>query len=278
MANVKPRRIASGLSFPEGPAFDANGQLYCVNLASGDISRIREDGSVECFINFGGKANGAAFAANGDLYLCESQMHQIAVVHADRSWETFADQCDGEAFRAPNDMVFDQHGNFYFTDPGGSNPDNPIGTVHFATPDGTVTTVDCGMQFPNGIAMTADGNTLTAVETYPRCIWAYDVVRPGVTGDKRMLWQHENEACLPDGMAYDADGNLWVAAFGVGEIVVVSPAGETLEKYDAGGLKPTNCAFGGPDFSTLYITECETNCIYALETGVQGQKLFPDMV
>jgi len=277
VSNVKPQLLASGQAFPEGPCLDKAGNLYWVNGGSGDISRLTPEGELSCFVNTGGHPNGAAFAANGDLYICEPGLDQVIVAHPDASWEVFASECDGEPLRSPNDLVFDRLGNFYFTDPGGSNPDNPIGTVHFATPDGQVTKVDGGMQFPNGIAITADGKTLTVVETYLHCVWAYDILEPGVVETKRRLWRHQDDACMADGMAYDSQGNLWVAAFGTGTITVVSPMGEMLDSYEAGGKKPTNCCFGGPEFSTLYITEVETNSVYALDAGVQGQKLFPDL-
>ncbi len=276
MKDATPQLFASGLAFPEGPCFDREGNLFVVNCRSGDISRISPDGRVSCFANTGGSPNGAAFAADGNLYICEAGLGQLLVVHPDATWEVFVDRCDGQPLRSPNDLVFDQFGNLYFTDPGGSNPDNPIGTVHFVTPSGEITKIDEGMQFPNGIALSGDGRTLVVVETYPRCVWQYDVVRPGVVTNKRMLWQSDDERNLPDGMAYDEQGNLYLASFGTGLIDVISPQGETVRQYEAGGLRPTNVAFGGPDFSTIYITECETDCVYTLDVGMKGLRLFPD--
>ncbi len=278
MNSTKPELLTPAQGFPEGPCFDKAGNLYWVNCRSGQISRLTPEGELSCFLNTGATPQAGNFASSGDMYVCEAGLHQMIVVHPDASWDVLASECDGVPFRSPNDLVVDEHDNVYFTDPGGSKPDNPIGTVHFVTPSGDVARIDGGMEFPNGIAMAADGKTLTVVETYPRCIWAYDVIEPGQVENKRMLWRHADEKCLPDGMAYDCEGNLWVAAFGVGTIDVVSPQGETLDRFEAGGLRPTNCAFGGPDFTTLYITETETNSLYTLATGLKGQKLFPDRV
>jgi gluconolactonase len=277
MNAVKPRHLAPAQGFPEGPCFDKAGNLFWVNCSSGQISKLSTDGELSCFLDTGAVPQAGNFASSGDMYVCEAGLHQIITVHPDASWEVLAEKCDGVPFRSPNDLVVDPFDNLYFTDPGGSKPDNPIGTVHFVSKGGEVTKLAEGMEFPNGIAMTADAHTLSVVETYPRCVWNYDIVEPGVVAEKRMLWQDEDEDSLPDGMAYDAEGNLWVAAFRTGTIAVVSPQGETLDRYDAGGLKPTNCVFGGPDLSTLYVTEVETNSIYTIETGVKGQKLFADM-
>ncbi len=277
MNATKPHRLAPAQGFPEGPCFDSAGNLFWVNCGSGQISKLSTEGELSCFVDTGAVPQAGNFASNGDMYVCEAGLHEIITVHPDASWEVLAAECDGVPFRSPNDLVVDPDDNIYFTDPGGSNPDNPIGTVHFVARDGEAAKLDDGLEFPNGIAMTADAQTLSVIETYPRCVWNYDIVKPGVVAEKRMLWQDEREESLPDGMAYDAEGNLWVAAFRTGTIAVVSPQGETLERYDAGGPKPTNCAFGGPDLSTLYITEVETNAIYSIETGATGQKLFPDM-
>ena len=276
MSRIKPQLVSPAQDFPEGPCIDQDGSLYWVNCQSGQISLLTPEGNLSCFLDTGGVPQAANFASTGDMYVCESGLSAIIQVRPDATWETLAGACDGVDFRKPNDLTVDAYNNLYFTDPGFSKPDNLIGTVHFVTPDGRVSLIDDEMAFPNGIALNGDGSLLAVVETYPRCVWLYDVLEPGVVQNKRMLWQDEDEACLPDGMAYDADGNLWVAAFGTGTIAVVSPEGKTLRRYDAGGLKPTNCCFGGPELSTLYITEVETNAVYALETGIRGQQLLAD--
>jgi gluconolactonase len=278
VATPSPQLIVPDQHFPEGPCFDREGNLYWVNATGANICMMTPDGAVSEFVNTDAQPNGAAFAANGDMYVCEPGLSAIIICHPDRTWETHQTHCDGEPLRGPNDLVFDPHGGFYFTDPGGSKPDNPIGTVHYVTSDGKISTVAEGLQYPNGIAMTDEGGILTVVETYPHRIWAYDVPIPGVPENGRVLWQHRSDDALLDGMAYDEEGNLWVACYGVGEINVVSGEGETLAIHGAGGLRPTNCCFGGTDFTTLYITEVETNALYTLETGVRGQVLYPDLL
>jgi len=79
-----------------------------------------------------------------------------------------------------------------------------------------------------------------------------------------------------DGVAFDVEGNLYMAHFGTGEISVFSPDGELLEKLPAGGMKPTNVAFGGEDMMELYVTEVETNSVYRLRPGIAGQVPFCD--
>lgn len=276
MSQAKAQLVSPAQGFPEGPCVDRKDNLYWVNCRSGQISVLTSAGELACFLDTGGVPQAANFASTGDMYVCESGLSAIIRVHPDATWETLATACNGSDFRKPNDLAVDGYDNLYFTDPGGSKPDNRIGTVHFVTPEGRVSMIDDGMAFPNGIALSGDGTILAVVETYLRCVWVYDVLEPGVVTGKRMLWQDEDEASLPDGMAYDADGNLWVAAFNTGSIAVVSPEGETLRRYDAGGLRPTNCCFGGPELSTLYITEVETDAVYALETGVRGQQLLAD--
>ena len=77
----------------------------------------------------------------------------------------------------------------------------------------------------------------------------------------------------PDGMAFDSAGNLWVAHFGAGEIVVFKPDGSLLGKIPTPGKKPSNLAFGAENLQTLFLTEVETNCVYKIEVPVTGLAL-----
>ncbi len=269
----QPRVVAEGLAFPEGPAFDRAGDLFVVNLQSGDVTRISPDGTCSLFANTGGRPNGAAFHANGDLWLADAGLRAIVAVSPAGEMSTVVDECEGDRFRGPNDLVFDRMGNLYFTDPVGSDLERPIGCVYYLTAGGEVHRVAEGLAFPNGIALSADETKLYVVETLTHSIWEYGREDDGGVGERRLYARLEG-GTGPDGMAFDEQGVLYVANFGAGNIAVVESEGGAVRYLAAGDERPTNVAFGGREGRTLFITGAATNKVLRLELGVRGQRLF----
>jgi len=266
--------MADGFGFPEGPCFDAAGDLYFTDGGSGWIEKVGRDGTVEHFVNTGGGPNGAAFDSDGTLYICEARNSQI-LRYEDGELIVFADSFEGEEFRAPNDLVFHPDGSIYFTDPGGSNEENPIGRVYRIERDGTVRLLVEGYAFPNGLVFSADASLLYLIETSRHRVLVFEV------GDDGGLSAQRDFAETPggtggDGCCLDVEGNLYVAHFGAGQVAVFAPDGEEIDRLPAGGQKPTNVAFGGPDMQELWVTEVETTSIYRLRPGVEGLRPFRD--
>jgi gluconolactonase len=294
-----PRRFAGGFAFPEGPAFDGEGNLYLVAMGSGDIPRARPDGTVEVFVNTEGQPNGLAFGPGGVLHVCDAGRRAILTVDPDGAIRTLADAWGGGArpgalpcaptgsapgsasqtraggpFAGPNDLCFDPAGGFYFTDPVGSDVDNPIGRVFHYGPSGQASCVAEGLAFPNGLALTADAKTLYVVETLTRLVHAYEVRPDGGLGEREVFAAMREGGVGGDGMALDVVGNVYVAHFGLGTVDVFGPGGEALGELDAGGKNPTNVAFGGPDGQDLYITETEAGCVNVQRGLAPGLRLF----
>ncbi len=272
--DVQPVIVAGGFSFPEGPSFDAAGDLYLVNIHAGTVSRMTPQGVVSTFVTTGGGPNGSKFHANGPLYVCEAGRREILAIAPDGTMRSVADNCAGQRFAGPNDMIFDATGGFYFTDPPGSDAQNPIGAIYYVSADGTVRRVAEGLAFPNGVVLSADKRTLFFGETSLQRI-SHCAVRPdGSLGPYETFCQlprkelQEEEG--PDGMAFGADGRLYAATYGQGCVWVISPQGETVAELPAGGLNPTNVAFWG---ESLYVTETQTDTVRRLDIGVRGQPL-----
>lgn len=270
---AKPVLLAEGMAFPEGPAFDRDGNLFVVNMADGRIVKITPDGQVSEFVNTGGAPNGAAFDAKGHLFIADARLGSLLEITPDGTVTTFADRCGDVAFRSPNDLVFDPHGNIYFTDPGGSSKENPIGRLYRVTPEGEVELFAEGYAFPNGLALTDDRSALILAESLTHRLLRFELKPDGRAGEVDLFCQLEG-GVGPDGIALDVEGNVYVAMFGTGRIDVVSPAGELLGALDAGGQNPTNVAFGGPDRKTLVVTETEHNAVFQLAVDLPGQPLF----
>ncbi len=201
---------------------------------------------------------------------------------ASRELAPASKESDGQPLRGPNDLTLDtDNGGFYFTDPGGSSLENPIGTVHYVDKDEITHTVATGLAFPNGVVLRPGGKELLVGESQKNRILAYPVREPGKLGEPNVLvelpakgeGQIDNQ---PDGMALDADGNLYVAHYGMRQVQVVSPEGTVIRRYPGGNLTTSNVAFAGPDMSQLYVTGGQPGALFRLDLkGVRGLTILP---
>ena len=273
------RIFATGFEFPEGPSFDRAGNLYITDSGQQAIPRVSTDGQTSIFVRSEGGPNGSAFHANGDLYVAEPGAKRIVRVSPDAEIHVLAEKFDGGPFLAPNDITFDMRGRVYFSDPGDSNVDDPYGRVFRLDPSGQVYLMAAQMAYPNGLAVTPDGGHLIVAETFSEKLIRFTLNAGGDVTDREefaYVGMGREDEVGPDGMAFDEAGYLHVAIFGGGVVVVVSPDGEVVEHLPAGGLRPTNVAFGGPDRRSLHITETENRIVTSVEAPRPGLRLFVD--
>jgi gluconolactonase len=280
---VKPVKIVEVPAYCEGVVFDRAGQAYVSVTHDGTIYRVSPEGTATVWAKTQAP-NGHKILADGTHLVCDKG----AVLHLDADGKRLADastECDGKPLRAPNDLTIDPKGGFYFTDPGGSSINNPIGTVHYVDPQGKTHLVAEGLAFPNGIVLRPDGKTLLVAESQQNRILAYDVTAPGKAGTRRVLAtlptkQGDQIANEPDGMALDEQGNLYVAHYGMHTVQVLGPDGTLLRSYPGGNLTTSNVAFAGPQMDRLYITGALTDektskgALWRLDLkGVHGLRL-----
>jgi sugar lactone lactonase YvrE len=161
---------------------------------------------------------------------------------------------------------------------------NPIGSLFRVDPDLSVHVMEEGVRLSNGMGWSPDGRTMYYADSAPREIYAYDFdAAAGTIARRRTLVRIAEEHGLPDGMAVDAEGFLWVAQWNGGRVVRYDPDGKAERVVELPVSRPTSVAFGGPDRATLYITsgtmrmsEAEraaqplAGALFALETGVHG--------
>ncbi len=269
-----PAAFVSGLRAPEGPAFDRDGNLYVTEMNAQVVQRIAPDGTLTRFVRTGGVPNGLAFHENGDLYVTEAGLGAVLRVPPGGRPYMFADQGD-EPFRNPNDLAFDAAGGLYFTDPV-KDSEAADGRVYYVTPDGDVRLFADGLGFPNGLALTPDGERLNLGETRTGEIHEFVLDGPGRFSDRRARARVTDPAERggPDGMAFTEEGLLYVALARHGAIVVLDEDDREVARLGAGGSIPTNLAFGGPERRTLFITEVETGTVQTIETPHRGLALF----
>lgn len=296
--------LATGLEFPEGPVCNRDGSVYVVEIGGGRVQKITADGAMRVFAQPGGGPNGAARGPDGALYVTNNggfawqkrrpigpatdyEIGRIERIDASGNVQRLYASCDGVQLSAPNDLVFDEVGNFYFTDPIHRDPQNPEpmgsptkrqGKVYYASPDGKfIRRVATNLQHPNGIGITPDGKTLLVAETFAADLLAFPILGPGELGEKRLFGQLP-AGYYPDGFCFDEDGYVLVCGPMGGGIVVFNPTGKFVEVIASADKMITNVAFGGLDHATLYITESGLGRVVTREWPRKGLVLWPDRI
>ena len=281
------RRVAEGLRFPEGPVVLADGALVVCEIEAGRLTRIEPDGSTSTLAEVGGGPNGAALGPDGALYVVNNGgfvwtdlggiLVPLDLATGANEPEGFTggwvdrvdvatgevtrlyDEIDGRPLRSPNDIVFDEHGGFWFTDLGKIRThDLDRGALYYARADGSsITQPVHGLLGANGVGLSPDGATLYVAETHTGRLLAWDVTGPGEVsgtgapgGGGRCVVA---TAASFDSLAVEADGRVVVAALTHG-ICVVDPATGEHELLEMPDPLVTNVCFGGADGLTAYVT------------------------
>jgi len=288
--DTKPELFVDGFVSPEGPVFAPDGTLYFCDFGvfpktddpseakERNVYRVYRDRTVEVFVNTGktgGMPTGAAFHKDGRLFLCDSGRAELLAIDSIGNIEVLASQFRQRPFYGPNDLTFDYSGNAYFTDPKGSSAQNPIGNIYIYRSDGILELFDSNYAFPNGVALGPDRHSLYLAETQTQQIHRFTLSRDG-NPIKRELFTTLSQDPVhpeygPDGMAFDAKGNLYIAHWGTGYVDVVSAQGDLIGRLSTLGKYPTNLAFWG---TFLYVTEMEHGRVIRLNVGVDGLELF----
>lgn len=279
--------MTTGLRFPEGPIAMPDGSVILVEIEARRLTRVGRDGRKITLSQMDGGPNGAALGPDGRIYVCNNGGFSWAADPAyglrptgqadDYSGgriervdpetgkiETLYTACDGHALRGPNDLAFDAHGGFYFTDLGKTrHRDLDRGGVYYAKADGSlIREIAYPTITANGCGLSPDGRTLYFVETESARLWAMDIVAPGQV--ERRPWPSPHGARLVvqcggafqrfDSLAVDSAGNICIATLINGGITVVSPDGASIRHIPLPDVYTTNICFGGPDLKTAYAT------------------------
>lgn len=256
--------LADGFIFTEGPAADADGNVYFSDIPANTIYIWTNDGELQTFRENSNGTNGLFFDRNWQLFAAEGGAGRITTLDSDAQATVVVDQYQGEPFNSPNDLWLDADGGIYFTDPRyGDESDNPQPGyyVYYLAPDADeASAIITDLVKPNGIIGTRDGQTLYVADHLGNETYAYDISSPGELSNKRLFAEQGS-----DGVTLDEQGNLYLT--GGNDITVYSPAGELLESLTF-PLAPANMTFGGPDRDVLYVTA--RGSLFALPMNVKG--------
>jgi gluconolactonase len=301
--NSKIKEVFSGGegALLEGPTMGPDGTLYFSDLIITELSGMKagiiwnydpQTGETKVFRSPSGMANGLAFDADGNLISCEGADfggRRIIKTDMKNGKSTIAAGLfNSRPFNSPNDLVTDNNGRIYFTDPRyfGKEPiDQPLDGVYRIDTDGTVHLIIANASKPNGIAISPDYKTLyianyeighSNLRAFPEgfkgpaseisgAILEYTLLPDGNVQFKGVLIDLMNN--VPDGIKVDVEGNIYIAV--KGNIVVYTPKGEKLEEIEVPNKSAKNLCFGRGEFSkTLFITTSKK--LYTLEVQKEG--------
>ncbi|MBV8978975.1 MAG: SMP-30/gluconolactonase/LRE family protein [Alphaproteobacteria bacterium] len=297
------REFATGLRFPEGPVAMDDGSVLVVEMGAGRITRVKADGSTQTVASPGGGPNGLAIGPDGALYVCNNggnfEIHERdglmipghtppahkggrieRVVLSTGKTEVLYADCDGEPLQAPNDLVFDKDGGFWFTDHGSTNDKyRTHGALYYARADGSkIVKVLRELLSPNGVGMSPDYKTVHYAETFPGRLWSLGLSAPGTALPPQGFTPASFTGAYPglgyfDSLGVQADGGVCVATILAGGISTFWPESGKFEHTPLPDLIVTNICWGGRDMTTAYVTMSSTGKLAAMAWRSPGLRL-----
>lgn len=253
----------TGFIFTEGPAVDYDGNVFFTDVQASRIYVTDTNGKLSVVAENTNRTNGLMFDRNGLLIACQGGARRMIAIDLNKqSFRVLADNCYGEPYIGPNDLVVDRLGGTYFTDPnfGGGTPTQG---VYYLTRKGKVVRLIDDLPRPNGVILSPDGGTLYVGTAQPS-LMAYPILGHGILGPGVRIGQVANAI---DGLTVDTNGILYVTQPGMRAVQVMTPEGETLGFFRF-PESPSNVKFGGPDLRTLFVTA--RTSIYAVPMESQG--------
>lgn len=265
LPSTAPTVLATDLDHPEAVCWDPRrgsilaggeaGQLYEVGLADGSLG---ERSTLD-----GGNLLGIALDGGGVAHVCDTGSGRVQRWSEAGGWSAF-----GPPMTYPNYLAFDAAGDLWVTDSGRWGERG--GAVLRVAPDGSFERLGCGpFAFANGIAIA--GRSAFMVESATASIWRLDL------DDGSAEVVVELPRTVPDGVAIDAEGGVWISCFQPNRIYRLAPDGELAVILDDWSgedfLSPTNIAFAGSERRTLVLASLCGRCLKQVEVWVAGREL-----
>lgn len=261
-------------SMLEGPSFDRDGNLWCVDIVNGRVLRVSPAGVFAVVAEYDGWPNGLKIHRDGRIFIADYK-HGIMLLDPVNGRVTpYLVRAGLERFKAVNDLFFAENGDLYFTDQGMTGLHDPTGRLFRVRADGQVSCLLDNVPSPNGLVMNAEETALYLAVTRANAVWRVPLLRDGGVGKVGNFVQLSGGGG-PDGLALDAEGRLLIAHFGLGSVWLVSALGEPVYRIvSCGSTHTTNLAFGGADGKTLFITDSGSGSILSARLDVPGKRMF----
>lgn len=223
----------------EGPATDAQGNIYVVNFErEGTIGKVTPDGEVSLFVVLpeGSTGNGIRFNSHNDMLIADYTGHNILKVNMQT--KEIGILAHEEEMNQPNDIAITADDYLYASDP---NWREGTGNLWLISPAGEVSLLESDMGTTNGVAVSNDGKRLYVNESRQLNLWVYDIAADKSISNKRLFYKFEGYGL--DGMRFDDRGNLYVTRPRKGMVEVLSPEGKLIREIDVLGASPSNITF-----------------------------------
>ena len=265
-----PEAVAWG---PDSRAYAGGeaGQLYRFDLQGGACDTVAQIA--------GGFLLGLAHDAAGNTYACDERLTCVHRITTEGTVSTYSEGSASQAMRLPNYPVFDDAGNLFVSDSGGFGRQD--GWIWRIKPGGEAEIWDRSANgFTNGMCLSADGRALIVAESSPPLISRVEINPDGSAGARRVLV--ELPRTVPDGVALDVEGGLYISLYNPNIIYRLSPTGDLETLVDDWQqlqlVAPTNIAFGGAEMKTLIIASLCGWSVHTAEVPVAGLRLrYPDL-
>ncbi len=276
----KNRRGAPTDSFLEGPSFDRAGNLWFVDIPFGRVFRAASSGEITQITEYDGQPNGLKIHRDGRIFLADYR-NGIMLLDPDSGAVTTAlGDADSESFKGCNDLHFGRDGALYFTDQGQTGLQDPTGRVWRWQPEtGALTCLIDTVPSPNGLVLDLAEQVLFVAVTRANAVWRLPISQTGRVTKAGLFLQFSGGRAGPDGLALTSQGGVVVCQTGMGLVWVHDALGRPIAVVRSPrGLGTTNCAFGGPEGRSLYITESDSGSIlrveFPAELGISGAGMF----
>ncbi len=261
---AKVEKLAGGFAFTEGPAADAEGNIFFTDIPNNRIHKWSLAGKLSTFRENSGGANGLFFDKAGHLLVCEGGRRRLVSIDIKGKLTVLADKYDNKRLNSPNDLWPDPKGGIYFTDPRYGRADDLEQDgehVYYLAPDRKrlIRVID-DMVKPNGVIGTPDGKLLYVTDHGGDKTFVYTINADGTLSNKKLFAPESS-----DGMTIDDERNVYLTGKGV---TVFNSAGEKIEHIDIDAGWTANVCFGGSDNRTLFIT-AQTS-LYSVQMRVKG--------
>ena len=269
-AGAELKKAGSGYTFTEGPAVDADGNVYFTDQPNDRIYKwSAEDGSISLFMEGTKRSNGMYFDHEGALISCADLQNQLIKILPDKKMEVIIHSYRGKKLNGPNDLWIHPDKQFYITDAfykrdwwDHEEKEIEKENVYCYYPEiKKLLVVEDQLVRPNGIVGTPDGKTLYVADINDDKIYRYKINKDG-TLDKRKLFTNDKS----DGMTIDNKGNVYLT--NTNGVTVYNKKGDQIEQIPTGERWTANVVFAGKQGNTLFITAMGS--VYTLDMKVKG--------
>ena len=263
-----PVLVSSEYLFTEGPAVDAEGNIYFTDQPNDKIMKWSTDGSLSVFMEGTGRSNGLFFDKNGNLIACADLNNQLWMIDKSKNVTVLVKDFEGKKLNGPNDLWIDPQGGIYFTDPfyqrdywTRTEKEIEEENVYYLSPERKKLTIAAsGLLQPNGIIGTPDGKKLYVADIKGRKTYSFVIQKDGTLTDKKLFADMGS-----DGMTVDSKGNVYLTGKGV---TIFNSNGEKIETIAIDAPWTANACFGGKDRKTLFVTASKS--VFTVKMKVKG--------